>query len=516
MDPDAAVLADLARARRRHRLEHVDLWEKLYQAYLSVIAMGVVVAVGASLIGDERVDPGTLDRISTDGPALVGLLATLVLVVGARSGLRGGPLTLEPAFVAHVLLSPVGRDLALRAPALRQLSQSAMTGAVSAASIGLVASHRLPVATVPLLLWATVAGAAVGAAASGLAMVVAGLPVPKLLGHAIAVALVAGGLADVAADSMWSPGSIAGRLALAGVDVDLVGLAVLPCTAALAAAGVALVGGTSIEAARRRAGLVSQLRFAVTRQDLRTVVLLQRRLAQDAARRRPWVRVPAGRRLPVARRGFQGLARLPLVRVLRVVALSSVAVAAAVGVWRGTTPLVLAVGIALWAAALDVVEPLAQELDHPGRWAGHPVGPGDLLLRHVTAPTVALVLATCIPVAVVAVAGDTGAVLQTAAGVLVPACLAAVLGAGASVAAEPFDLAQAKTPAPEAIGTQMIFRAAWPPAVAVLASLPLLSARDAAANDLAELPASTQFLVPVAMLLGLVAWWLSRRKPAIL
>jgi hypothetical protein len=278
--------------------------------------------------------------------------------------------------------------------------------------------------------------------------------------------------------------------------------------------GVAVVGGTSIEAARRRAGLVSQLRLAVTRQDLRTVVLLQRRLAQDAPRRRPWFRVPAGRTFPVFRRDLRSMARLPLVRVLRITSLCTLAVGAAAAAWRGTTPLVIVAGLALWAAALDVIEPLAQELDHPDRWAGYPIAPGDLLTRHLVGPGIALALACCVPIGALAALTDPGPALQTAAAMLVPTCAAAVIGAAASVATAPFDPSSMQTLVPEAIGTQMLFRIAWPPAIVVLASLPVLSARDAASRHISEFAASTQFLLPICVMLGLVSMWLFKRKPA--
>ncbi|MCU1374337.1 MAG: hypothetical protein JWO68_1623 [Actinomycetia bacterium] len=515
MSVDAAVLADLSRARRSRRLADVDIFEKLYQAYLSVIVVGIVLAVGASAIGDDRVGSATLGRVIADGPAVVGLVATLVLIIGLRSGARGGPLTLEAPFVSHVLLSPMPRDVALREPALRQLRQMTLAGGGIGALAGLLASHRLPIDTLPLLAWGAVAGVTLGVATAGIAMVVAGFPVAKPVVHLLSLVLLAGSAADIATGTAWSPGSIVGRLALSGVHFDPVGLATIPVAIALAVGGVAVVGGTSIESAVRRAGLVSQLRLAVTRQDLRTVVLLQRRLAQDAARGKPWVRIPAGRRLPVFRRGIQGLARLPLVRVLRVVALCSVAVAAAVGTWRGTSPLIVISGLALWAAALDVIEPLAQELDHPDRWAGYPVSPGDLLGRHLAAPLLALVLATCVPVGVVAYLGDAGKVLGTAGGVLIPACMAAVLGAAASVATAPFDPGAMAVQMPEAIGTQLIFRVAWPPAIVIVACLPVLAARGAEAKGLGEFPAATQYLLPLCILLGAVSMWLARRKPEV-
>jgi hypothetical protein len=407
------------------------------------------------------------------------------------------------------------RDLALREPAIRQLRQMVIAGAGIGALSGLLASHRLPVDSLPLLAWGAVAGVVLGVAATGLAMIVAGFPVAKPIVHVLSLALVAGSVADVAAGTAWSPGSIVGRLALGGVHFDPVGLVAAPVAIALAVGGIAVVGGTSIESAVRRAGLVSQLRLAVTRQDLRTVVLLQRRLAQDAARAKPWIRIPAGRRLPVFRRGLQGLARLPLVRIVRVVALCSVAVAAALGAWRGTSPLIVISGLALWGAALDVIEPLAQELDHPDRWAGYPASPGDLIGRHLAASLLALVLATCVPVGVLAAVGDAGKVLGTAGAVVIPACLAAVLGAAASVATAPFDPGSLNMQMPEAIGTQLIMRVAWPPAVAIIACLPVLAARGAEAKGLGEFPAATQYLFPMCLLLAAVSMWLAKRKPEV-
>ena len=50
---------------------------------------------------------------------------------------------------------------------------------------------------------------------------------------------------------------------------------------------------TSLDALARRSSLVAQLRFAVTMQDLRTVILLRRQLNQEQTRGSPWVKVPA-------------------------------------------------------------------------------------------------------------------------------------------------------------------------------------------------------------------------------
>src|SRR5690606_24512550 len=135
-----------------------------------------------------------------------------------------------------------------------------------------------------------------------------------------------------------SPLSLAGGFALAALDfdaVDVVGPVVL---LALAGVGAASLAGTSVEAAERRAGLVTQLRFAATLQDVRTVVLLRRQLADEALRARPWIRLrpKATSRLWIARRGWHGILRWPAARVARLVACGVVAGLALRGVWDGT------------------------------------------------------------------------------------------------------------------------------------------------------------------------------------
>ena len=90
----------------------------------------------------------------------------------------------------------------------------------------------------------------------------------------------------------WTgPGDFAGSLAMWGMrqhPVDLVGVAVVVVASAVA---VALAGRLRVEPLVRRADLVSQLRFAVTMQDLRTVVLLRRQLRGERPRATPWLRL---------------------------------------------------------------------------------------------------------------------------------------------------------------------------------------------------------------------------------
>src|SRR5438270_2789852 len=120
-----------------------------------------------------------------------------------------------------------------------------------------------------------------------------------------------------------------GKLAIWPLKFDplaLFGVAVAVIVPVLA---LGVVGGTSLEAAERRASLAGQLRFAATLQDIRTVIVLRRQLAQERPRNRPWFRLPRpkgdGPRRPVWRRGWHGILRWPVSRVARLLMLSAVA-----------------------------------------------------------------------------------------------------------------------------------------------------------------------------------------------
>jgi len=253
-----------------------------------------------------------------------------------------------------------------------------------------------------------------------------------------------------------------------------VAIGVLP-VAAMLYGGLRSVGGTSLESSLRRAGLVAQLRFAVTTQDLRTVILLRRQLAAELPRSRPWValRPRAGGPVGAAvwRRGWHSFLRWPLARGVRVVVLGLVAAAALYGTWRGTTPLVIVAGCALLLVALDAVEPLAQEIDHPTRRSLVPLRTRALLRPHLVAPGVVLVLVGLIGVAAdLALTGDA-LTLEVGLAVVLPAAMGALAGAAVSVITDPFQWVL--FPAAQNI------RAAAPFVLAILGVAPVLVARVA-------------------------------------
>ena len=297
---------------------------------------------------------------------------------------------------------------------------------------------------------------------------------------------------------------------------------------AATAAGLALVGGTSLEASERRASLVGQIRFAATLQDLRTVIVLRRQLAQELPRQRPWIRLPRAvpkswlatavgperarlhhRWFPVWRRGWHGILRWPALRFARVGVLGAVAGLSLVGVWNGTTPLVVVAGLALYVAGLDAAEPLAQEVDHPDRRDSYDVVAGVLQLRQLGPPAVLMLLVGAVGVAAAAAAtGGVTTTWQVGAVMAVPATLCGLAAAATSVVkGAPPPLSSQASLVPEAAGARAMARLLFPLLMAVIGVLPVIAARDAAMHHHPILPAlvSLEQLV-LLVVIGFLAW----------
>ncbi|MDQ6616367.1 MAG: hypothetical protein M3083_16910 [Actinomycetota bacterium] len=547
----AAVLKGLRSARRRQRIADFDPFEALYRAYLTgiTVAMGVLLLSGAT--GDTRITGADLTAVRADGGAWVGMAVALAWAVGLRSGGRGGPLVVEAADVRHVLLAPVDRSVALRGPAIRQLRFLVLVGAATGGIAGLLALRRLPGPAAGWVASGAAAGALAVAGGFGLALLVSGRRLGRWIGGLLALLVLAWSGADLKWHQVTSPATMLGRLALWPLAVHALDLVSVVVALVALAGGLLVVGGTSLEASERRAGLVGQIRFAATLQDLRTVIVLRRQLAQELPRQRPWLRLPrsipkswlapsgpgtAGgpaapsgpgrlrlRRLPVWRRGWHGILRWPALRLARVGVLGAVAGVALLGVWNGTTPLIVVAGLALYLAALDVTEPLAQEVDHPDRAASFDLPAGELHLRQLGPSAVLMVLVG--GVGLVAAAAATGwsmTTWQVGAIVVVPAAVCA-LGAGAMsvIKGPPPALSSQAVLIPEAAGARAIVRLLLPPIMCVLGVIPVVAARDAARHGRPILAAAASLdqLVAIVAIFGLAwvryqeegrRWWASQ------
>jgi hypothetical protein len=533
----ALALRDLRRARHQRHREDFDWVETLYRVYVTFLSAVAVIWLSVSKVTDEAAAGGGLADIRRHGAAVLGLLVAFLVTLGLRSGARGGPLSLEGADVRVVLLAPIGRRLALRAPALRQVRSAAFGGLCVGAVAGNLAGQRLPGRFVG---WVA-AGAGLGLLAAllsvGVALVACGFRVTRPAGSALGAAVMGWSVADLVAGTATSPLSLIGRIGLAALPGDVRGgspavaiAAGVALTAAVLGVAAARLGAMSLEAAEHRGRLAAQLRFALSLQDLRAVVLLRRRLAAEEPRPRPWLRLgdggaagaaPSGedgppgpwwrgRSLPaqagasaskrsagffegwrdrtalaVRRRGLQSILRWPAPRILRVAGLGTVAGLAAGGAWEGTTPLLIVAGVALFVAALDALEPLAQEMDHPTRRDSFPVAPGRLAAAAVAVPTAVLGVTAAIGAAVaVAVLGVPAGPMLLA---VIPATAGAVAGGTASLVLEPVSAAEimSRYPVPEAAGPMLVARLGFAPGLAISGWLPLLAGRAALNEEFA-------------------------------
>ena len=514
-DFQRSALSDLRKARRTHRASELDLFDAFYQAYLTAVGCGVVVLLASDIVGDKQLTSANVERVVQHGPAVVGLVVALAVLGGLRSGARGGPLVLPAADVRYVLMAPIPRRYALRGPAIRHVRFLAFGGMVGGAIVGVLVSHRLPGGLPAWVSCVAAAGALVAVFVSGAALVASGWGLSAWTASLIGLVIVGWAIVDIALSTRTAPTTWIGVFALWPVKFSLLGLAAPGVPIVVAVAGVLAVGGLSIEAAERRASLASQIRFALTLQDLRTVVLLRRQLTQEHPRSRPWVRTPALRRgrSVVWRRDLRGLARWPLGRVLRMVVFGVVAGLSLVAVWKGTTPLVVVAVLALYLAGFDALEPLAQEIDHPDRLGSVPAELGVVRLLHMPVSFLTLFVVALIGWgAAIAVAGPSVAV-PVGAALLLPSALLATVGSSVSIVMGPPTADNLMLPA-EAAGAKMVMRVLWAPVLVLLGLTPLLIARSTVTKG--QLPgraAASASVMPIMIgVLGLL--WVRFREPA--
>ncbi len=443
-------------------------------------------------------------------------MVAVVVALGLRSGSRGGPLALERADVRHVLLAPVDRTTAMRGPAVRQLRFLLFVGSIVGAIGGVLAAHRLPGSGAEWAACGALFGVSTVALGYGTALIASSVKLPSWGGSLAAVGLVAAAILGAVAAGRQA-GAVFGSMALWPLQFDALGLIQIALAVGALALGLHLVGDVSVEAAERRSTLVGQLRFAATLQDIRTVIVLRRQLAMELPRVKPWirVRVRGTDRFPVWTRGVRGIFRWPAARVARLVLLGAVAGFAARGAWTGTTPLVVVSGLALFIAALDAVEPLAQEIDHPSRRESVPLDDGWVEVRHVPVAVLMMLLVAIVGAVAGVVVAPSKAAIPIAAACVIPAALGAVAGAIVSVVAGAPSAgggdAWSLLP-PEIAGMRLAFRTGWPPALAVLGSVPVLAARTAARNNTPAAPAALSTGIGVLVLFVLVCGWLRNRS----
>jgi len=499
--------------RRRRFVGQLDnVMEILYRVYIGAFFGAIALAVLAGIVHDAGVGAEAADEIADKGPALLGAIVSLAVLAGLRSGARGGPLAIEDAEIQYVLLAPVDRGMVLRPAALRQMRVGAVTGAVLGAVAGNFAFRRLPGSPAEWIACLAFFGALIPLSTLGCALLASGRRLRPPFAAAIGAALLAWSLADVLLGLKTSPATMLGVLATlplqngASPALALAGVAVAVAAISL---GLAWLSGLSLEAARRRATLTDQLRFSASVQDLRAVVLLRRQLASEMPRRRPWVRLraPVLARWPIPRRAAQSFLRWPVSRLGRSLTVGVAAGAIVVGAWSGTTPLVALAGVVMLLPAFDVVEPLAQEVDHPLRRDLLPIKPESLILHHLIAPALVMVFVLLAGVVAATVLAGSGTALGVGAVMIIPTAFVLLCCAAISTTNDPYkyvltpNLGYAQTALPIVVAL-------------VSVAVPVLVAREVASHGGSPEVAVAGIEVAVLMVGAALASWLGVRLAA--
>src|SRR4051794_2562936 len=513
-ETDLDVLYDLRRRRKRHRLGDIEWFDAAYRVYLVALFGGGTVLWISSSIADETVGADTVANVAKNGPALIGIITALAFMAALRSGAQGGPLALEAADVTYVMLSPVDRVRALLRPVSQRARSAASLAAVSGAIVGQLAGRRLPGTPVA---WAA-SGAAFGITTAllwaGTALVAHTIRLPLWIATTLGLTGVIWQCAALAFH-IFGPANFAGSLAMWGWRQHPVDL-IAPLVAVIVLlAGIGLLQHTSLDALARRSSLVAQLRFAVTMQDLRTVILLRRQLNQEHTRGRPWLRVPTWITHPIPRRGVASVARFPVTRLVRMTAFAAMAGVFQALVIRGTTPALIGTAFMLFLLGLEAMEPLSQEVDQPDRTDSLPIERGELLVRHLAAPAVALVPFAAVAAAAAIVTLATTRAITPTAILALPTVLAGAAGGVVSIVRDAPDptkggAQQAFVP-PEMAGVSSALRIGLPIFVSALAAATVLLVRQAERVGTSATGAAIRGAVGAALVAGAVALWVRRR-----
>ncbi len=480
-----AVLRQMRTARRKNRGAERDWIDTSYELWVrGFFAVVIIVVVPIILTGDE-LGAAEVMHFRDRAPGVASIIVALAVWFALRAGAAGAPLAPEAPDVVYLLLAPLSRAHVLRPLARQQLRTAVVGGAVIGLAIGQAAAARLPEGPGAWAWHGSIAGAALGALLWGVVAATSSRRLSTLAANALGLLLLAAAVADATFHTWFAPTTWVSSLALlplhglvpAAVAVLGIALAVvLPVVAILA------IGGTSLEPLRQRSALVSQMRFAASLQDMRTVVLLHRQLSMEKSRSRPWIPLPTRRKVrrPAWRRGWHGYLRWPANRVVRVAVLLA-ATGAVAYASRSTHLLIIVAGATLFVAALDFIEPFAAELDHPTALLTYGVSIRAVLLRNLAAPVAALVGVSLIGAGALALATDHLTVVVFACAL--SASLAALAGSALNVALGPPPASQLEMLLlmPDIYGLILLVRQGLPPALAIAGLAPIAVASTAGA-----------------------------------
>jgi hypothetical protein len=448
-----------------------------------------------------------------------------------------------------VLLAPISRRSVMLRPIGQRLRAAAFALGLGGAVLGQLIATEVEGSRAAWAAACGAYGAIVGATFVSTAVISHTLRIPRWLATLLATAAIV--WQSAVAWGIWNdettglarvaPGNLGGRLALWGVSQRPVDVVAIVAALAMAGAALALGGRLRLEALARRGELVSQLRFAATVQDLRTVVQLRRQLRSETLRTRPWGQrrrptrpAPAGSaggRTPSAgrpdghpspvvvwRRDSRSLRRLPAARLTRIALLAALGgIGGALTVAESPLFGLVLLG-SLFFVGLEALEPLSQEIDRPDITDSIPIERGWIYAHHLAAPAVLLAVVAVIGAgAAVIVDPDLGAM---AFAVAIPMVWAGALGpvvvtvldapsapSPTTLLGRPRDAETSFVP-PEFAGFSTALKTLLPVAISAVGTAPVFVARFA--GDASSVGRS---LVALGLFTGLIVVWVRRRDP---
>jgi hypothetical protein len=497
------------RQRRSFGRTATPVWEQLARLEVGILVAGYVVFGLWLLVGGPPIGGPALQAVGERGPAAAGLAAAMVTGLSLGAGLRGAPWVFSRADVHHVLLAPVERVDVLLSAAVRQLARNCGAGAALGAVAGVLTGSRLPGGLGAWVVSGTMAGVLVGLLATAPALIVSGRGIASRWVNLAWLAVVAMAVADLAAGTHVSPPSWIGLVALWPLAPSSLALAAFPLVAVVVAIGLGSAGGTPLELVDRRAGLVSELRFAAALRDVRGVTRTWRSLAQETPRSRPWLRFPAsgGVQLAVWRRHWRSLDRWPGGRLVRVAVLALGVAGALALVWLGASYFLVVAALLAYLVGLEVLEPWWETVERPDLTDSLPIGRAGLLFRHLLAALVAVLVVGLVALAAVAAMQPSPRLIAAAGVLLICAALSTVCGA---VVRSRDDVAWEELPQNDAFGSTgylIVMHLVAAPSIVLAGLVPVLIVRDvgrAGGDPLAAAGAAGPIAAAVAVLLLLV------------
>jgi hypothetical protein len=162
------------------------------------------------------------------------------------------------------------------------------------------------------------------------------------------------------------------------------------------------------------------------------------------------------------------------------------------------------------------MEPLSQEVDQSDRADALPHESGEIMVRHLFAPAVALVPFSVVAAAACVLAlGANSSAVAPAAIMALPTVLGAAAGGVISIVRDAPDPSSAVTTQtfipPEMAGFTTTLRLIWPILISTLTTCTVLLPRDALRKGQSVTAASVRGALGVLLVVALVAYWVRVR-----